>query len=117
MYDVMFVRIRQPECHLRDYIQHLINGQHLPVIHDVAQLPTFQELHRDVCHIATLAHIINGHNIWMIETPCRFGLLIEAPLVFFFFIQGKAKVNRLDRHHAINQWVPSLIDYAHRALT
>ena len=112
----MFVRIGQPLRHLGDDIQHLIDRQQPAIVHNVAQLAPLQELHGNVGHVAALAHIVNSHDIRVVEPSCRLGFLVEAAFIFFFFVQREPEVDRLDRDHAVNQRIPGLVDDAHRPL-
>jgi hypothetical protein len=77
MNDPLLVRCSQPLCDLDSIVGRLADGQR-PTSKPFAQRLSFEKFLDDVGRSLMLADVINSRNVWMVQSTCRLGLVLEA---------------------------------------
>src|SRR5215510_650553 len=67
MEDTMFVRVMQGARKLRDHLRRLANRHRRPAYY-LIKLTALDEFHAEIAGTITFAHIVDGNDVWMIET-------------------------------------------------
>ncbi len=99
-----------------DSADHLHRQHHAGIEH-FAQRFAFDVFHRDIGHVAGLAHIVDGDDIGMAQAAGGLGLAVKARLELGAFLFREVEVDRLDGDRTLDQRVSRLVDGPHRALS
>jgi hypothetical protein len=79
----------------------------------MVQTLSVQVFHDEERHPVISPHLINGHNIGMVQASRGLRFSLEAiQMIWFACDRGR---NRLNRDQAANEWVARQVDHAHRA--
>ena len=117
MHNAVLMCVGEALGHLGNHVDDLLDRHALAVIEHVPQFAPLQEFHGYIGYFATLAHVINGDDIRMAQTPRCFCFLIKARFVFVLLIHCQTQIDGFDGNDTIDQWIDSLIDRAHGTLT
>ena len=115
MHDAVAMREREAFGHLRDDVGDPMRRQHDSRVEDLAQRLAVEELHGDVRHVFALAHVVNGHDVGMVESPRGPGFAEEPSLERVGLRVRHADIHGFDRDQPIDKRVESLVDDTHRA--
>jgi hypothetical protein len=98
--------------------RHISDRSHLSqrdrsIVQTLAKLLAFEQLGYDERRALVFADIINGKNIWMVESRGRLSFLLETPQTIF--IVGKISREQFDSHLTIKPRIVRAIHFAHSA--
>ena len=78
-----------------------------------AQARTADQLHREITLAVVLSHLVDRHDVGMVEPGDRLGLVLEPPQLRL--AGERARPDHLQRHEAIETDLAGLVDDAHGA--
>ena len=117
MHHLLLVRESQGIRDPRHQIQYLARLQQIAVRRVIAQVAPLEVFHCNIRKAALFSHIIDGHDVRMVEPPGGFGLAEEPRPGFieFAFDEFAGQRNRLDRDQAVDGGVAAEVHDAHGA--
>ncbi len=107
-----FVRRNERSGHLDRHIEDFLRF-HRPALQTLAQGFAVDQFARNIVSRAILADLVNGQNIWMIESNYGARFLFKPPQALR--IAGKARWQELERGLATRCDVGGQVDLAHPA--
>ena len=87
------------------------------LVEDLAERGPLEELHRDVGDAVRLARVVDGDDVGVVQAAGGTRLLEEARLEARERGPGEREVDRLQRHHAVDDRIPRPVDDTHRPPT
>ena len=111
--DAVGMGIFQSFANIEGNLYRRVDRQMAVLLYIIYQRFAAHEFHDDVMDVTVAAYIVNTHNIWMGQLPCRLGFMAEPHDKIIVFC--KAAVQNFDCHNPVKKDIFGFVHISHTA--